>query len=482
MPTIEVVGPEAAGVVLEVVRAAFADRPPLDPPTDALAETEESIAARLAAGCRPGRPRRRRRRRAPCCSTPSRTAGPCTCAGSGSRRRPAAGGSRSALVRAGLHAAAELGDGRAERAVVFAREELPHTVRFWRQQGFAETGRRPPYVELARALPRRYAVPTADDMRDLATRVAGLLRAGDVLVLSGDLGAGKTTFTQGLGAALQVRGDVTSPTFVISRVHPSLVGGPDLVHVDAYRLGGAAELDDLDLDTDLDRAITVVEWGEGLAEDLADSPLEIRILRTIGDDADDDDRPAHGRDRPARPPLAGRRAPLVDGRRTTAIGSGGTFRSLGILLIDARTIDVKVICSGRMRAAGDLGTLWRGCASCTHVVFWFSSSVWARSSRPHRPRLTRRRPTAVVEVKLRRAQEWTSSLSSPAGPARTRGLRIMRRTDVGSERVAVDRADSRVGSRRASSAPRNDGRPRGLGSSESDAQHRSAGSGRRSHR
>ena len=137
-------------------------------------------------------------------------------------------------------------------------------------------------------------MPTADDMRDLATRVAGLLTAGDVLVLSGDLGAGKTTFTQGLGAALQVRGDVTSPTFVISRVHPSLVGGPDLVHVDAYRLGGAAELDDLDLDTDLDRAVTVVEWGEGLAEDLADSPLEIRILRTIGDATPDRTDPTRG--------------------------------------------------------------------------------------------------------------------------------------------------------------------------------------------
>jgi tRNA threonylcarbamoyladenosine biosynthesis protein TsaE len=196
-----------------------------------------------------------------------------------------------ALVRAGLHAATELGDGRAERAVVIAREELPHTVRFWRQQGFAETSRRSPYVELSRALPRRFTVPTADDMRDLATRVAGLLTAGDVLVLSGDLGAGKTTFTQGLGAALQVRGDVTSPTFVISRVHPSLVGGPDLVHVDAYRLGGAAELDDLDLDTDLDRAVTVVEWGEGLAEDLADSPLEVRITRSAGDEVAEDHDP-----------------------------------------------------------------------------------------------------------------------------------------------------------------------------------------------
>ncbi|WP_246383845.1 tRNA (adenosine(37)-N6)-threonylcarbamoyltransferase complex ATPase subunit type 1 TsaE, partial [Nocardioides stalactiti] len=130
-------------------------------------------------------------------------------------------------------------------------------------------------------------VPTPADMRALATRVAGVLEAGDVLVLSGDLGAGKTTFTQGLGAALQVRGDVTSPTFVIARVHPSLVDGPDLVHVDAYRLGGAAELDDLDLDTDLDRAVTVVEWGEGLAEDLAESPLEIRITRAVGEESAD---------------------------------------------------------------------------------------------------------------------------------------------------------------------------------------------------
>ena len=93
-----------------------------------------------------------------------------------------------------------------------------------------------------------------------------------MLVLSGELGAGKTTFTQGLGAGLKVRGDITSPTFVISRVHPSLAGGPALVHVDAYRLGGIAELDDLDLDASLDDAVTVVEWGQGLAEALAAGP------------------------------------------------------------------------------------------------------------------------------------------------------------------------------------------------------------------
>ena len=124
---------------------------------------------------------------------------------------------------------------------------------------------------------------TADEMRELATRLAALLRAGDLLVLSGDLGAGKTTFTQGLGAALQVRGDVTSPTFVISRVHPSLVDGPALVHVDAYRLHGALELDDLDLDASLEDAVTVVEWGTGVAEDLTDDRLEVEILRDHGD-------------------------------------------------------------------------------------------------------------------------------------------------------------------------------------------------------
>jgi len=128
---------------------------------------------------------------------------------------------------------------------------------------------------------------TAEQTRALATRLAGVLRAGDLLVLSGDLGAGKTTFTQGLGAALQVRGDVTSPTFVISRVHPSLVGGPALVHVDAYRLHGALELDDLDLDASLDEAVTVVEWGTGVAEDLADDRLEVEILRAHGDTDDE---------------------------------------------------------------------------------------------------------------------------------------------------------------------------------------------------
>ncbi len=284
------VGPEAAPTVAAIVRAAFTDRPPLDPPTDALSETDESIAALLtpAGGL--------------VAEIDGRPVGTVVLDPHAEhravylRRFGVLGAARGrgvaqALVDAALRAAGELGVG--DRAVVLAREELPGPLRFWRMQGFTETGRRAPYVELARALPTVVDVPTPDAMRAVAADVARVVRAGDVLVLSGDLGAGKTTFTQGFGAALGVRGDITSPTFVIARVHPPTGTGPALVHVDAYRLGGTAELDDLDLDTSLDEAVTVVEWGEGLAEALAESPLEIRITRSAGgtDAVDDLDAP-----------------------------------------------------------------------------------------------------------------------------------------------------------------------------------------------
>jgi tRNA threonylcarbamoyladenosine biosynthesis protein TsaE len=131
-------------------------------------------------------------------------------------------------------------------------------------------------------------VATPGDMRELGRRVAALLRAGDLVVVGGELGAGKTTFTQGVAEGLGVRGPVTSPTFVIARVHPSLVGGPPLVHVDAYRLSGLAEVDDLDLDAALDESVTLVEWGEGLVEGLAADRLEVRLRRPHGREADDD--------------------------------------------------------------------------------------------------------------------------------------------------------------------------------------------------
>lgn len=120
-------------------------------------------------------------------------------------------------------------------------------------------------------------MPGAAAMRALGARLAGLLRPGDLVVLTGPLGAGKTTLVQGIGAGLRVRGPITSPTFVIARVHPSECGGPDLVHADTYRIGSRIEVDDLDLDADIDHSVTVVEWGEGLVEDLAAGHLSITI-------------------------------------------------------------------------------------------------------------------------------------------------------------------------------------------------------------
>nr|WP_255376133.1 tRNA (adenosine(37)-N6)-threonylcarbamoyltransferase complex ATPase subunit type 1 TsaE [Demequina sp. NBRC 110056] len=136
---------------------------------------------------------------------------------------------------------------------------------------------------------RTVTVADEETMRRLGSAViAPALRAGDLVILTGDLGAGKTTLTQGLGAALGVRGDVASPTFIIARTHPSLGDGPDLVHVDAYRLGSLAELDDLDLDTSLDDAVTVVEWGDAAAT-LSEDRLHLTILRERGGEVDMDD-------------------------------------------------------------------------------------------------------------------------------------------------------------------------------------------------
>ena len=140
-------------------------------------------------------------------------------------------------------------------------------------------------------------VPDAEAMEALGARLARVLRAGDVVLLNGELGAGKTTLTRGLGEALGARGAVTSPTFVLARTHPTVSGVP-LVHVDAYRLGSAAEVDDLDLD--LDGSITVVEWGAGKLDGAVDAWLELDIVRPVGGDPEADDAPrrvtlrAHG--------------------------------------------------------------------------------------------------------------------------------------------------------------------------------------------
>lgn len=129
-------------------------------------------------------------------------------------------------------------------------------------------------------------IETAEQMEALGARLASVLRAGDLVLLVGELGAGKTTFTRGLGAALGVRGTVTSPTFVLARTHPR-ASGPALVHVDAYRLGSALELDDLDID--FASSIVVVEWGDGLLDGVTDSWLRLEIDRARGGGAADDE-------------------------------------------------------------------------------------------------------------------------------------------------------------------------------------------------
>ena len=123
-------------------------------------------------------------------------------------------------------------------------------------------------------------VPTAASMHALGRRLATLLQPGDLVLAIGELGAGKTALTQGIGAGLDVVGAVISPTFVLSRVHRSRTGGPALVHVDAYRLADLAEVEDLDLDASLADSVTVVEWGAGKAEQLSDARLDVVIERS----------------------------------------------------------------------------------------------------------------------------------------------------------------------------------------------------------
>lgn len=137
---------------------------------------------------------------------------------------------------------------------------------------------------------------TVEDTRDFGHRLAGVLRAGDLVLLTGPLGAGKTALVQGIGAGLGVQGPITSPTFVIARLHR---GPIPLVHADAYRLGDRpdprAEIDDLDLDASADDAVTVIEWGAGMVEQLNDEYLQIRIDRLDDDTRVVDLRP-HGGD------------------------------------------------------------------------------------------------------------------------------------------------------------------------------------------
>lgn len=162
-------------------------------------------------------------------------------------------------------------------------------------------------------------VPTPEAMGELGARLAAVLRAGDLVALNGELGAGKTTLTRGLGEALGVRGAVTSPTFVLARTHPRS-SGPDaapLVHVDAYRLGSAAELDDIDID--FDGSIVVVEWAAGMLDGVTDSWLELQIERPRGGAAAAVDGAVDGADDGVEP------------RTVTVTGYGPRWRDLSFL-------------------------------------------------------------------------------------------------------------------------------------------------------
>ena len=276
--TIETVDGSRAEDVFNVVHKAFSNRPALDPPATALDETVDSIREALdghggllvkydgsPVGALLFEPRGRLL---------------------GLRRvgvlAPVRGyGVAAQMASRAREIAQQLGFTGIE---LEARVELPATINFWRNLGYVEADRNGNRLTMLRMLPITEPLPTAEDTRSFGEHLAERLGPGDLVILTGDLGAGKTTLTQGIGEGLGVRGPITSPTFVIARVHPSLSSGPALVHVDAYRLGGTAELDDLDLDADIDEAVTVVEWGEGLAESLSGDRLELSLNRTDNDE------------------------------------------------------------------------------------------------------------------------------------------------------------------------------------------------------
>lgn len=308
----------------DVIHAAFSARPILDPPSTAVQETAETVANAVHAGGavyatvadRPAGVILMRAENADLVSLHRVSVSP-------EFQRH---GVASAMVAAVQDYAAERGFTEVE---LFAREELGDLVDFWRHRGYSVRRPAPYGMILGARLPVALRVPTAAAMRALGEQLAELLRAADLVILSGELGAGKTTLTQGVGTALGAEGAVISPTFVLSRVHPTPAGRPDLVHVDAYRLTSAAELDDLDLDAQVTTAVTVVEWGEGLAEGLAADRLEIDIR-----DAGRVDHGDHADPNPAGPVGAAEPADLAgatDRERTVLVrGVGERWRSVDL--------------------------------------------------------------------------------------------------------------------------------------------------------
>lgn len=269
-----------AQVISKVILDAFGNRPKVIPPPPALNETPESVQTALARGF------------GVLALVDDEPAGVIIVSIDGTLAgihrvsvRPSFQrlGIASVMVTVVLEALALQS---VQSVELVARTEFPAVVSWWHRHGFNETARTGTSLTLARQLPVCVQTATAEDTQALGRRLAGLVRAGDVLIAAGDLGAGKTTLAQGLGAGLDVSGPVISPTFVLSRVHRPNGTGPALVHVDAYRLGTAAELDDLDLDASTQESVTLVEWGTGMAEGLSADRLEIDIRRSL-DPADE---------------------------------------------------------------------------------------------------------------------------------------------------------------------------------------------------
>ena len=276
--------------MIEVISSAFGARPQVDPPSDADQETPETLAAKL------------RRGGGIFAQVEGRPAGVIVvlpdpgAAGTARFSRVSVRpdlqrhGIASAMVAAAEELAAIRGF---ERVELLARREFPEFVAFWQHRGFVVDRRVDQSVILAKTLPLAIKVPTSEAMVRLGERLAKLLERGDVVLATGDLGAGKTTLTQGIGRGLGSEGPIISPTFVLSRIHPSRIGRPTLMHVDAYRLATASELDDLDLDAAVADSITVVEWGQGIADGLSDARLDIDIWTSEADSmatSDDSER------------------------------------------------------------------------------------------------------------------------------------------------------------------------------------------------
>ena len=267
-----------AAAMFEVIRTAFAARRPVDPPAAALRDTVADVEDAIRGG------------HGICLELDGELIACLLISVAGdvaTFRRvsvlPEHSGSGHAhqLIEGAASVASDLGCRSVE---LLTRREFPELLAWWQRHGFRVAREAQDGYVLARPLPILVDVPTADDMHRLGLRIAALLRKGDVIIATGDLGAGKTTLAQGIGEGLHVNGHVTSPTFIISRFHEATADGPSFVHVDAYRLGDGAELADIDLDESLAESVTMVEWGEGMAEWLSDDRLEITSERGEGDD------------------------------------------------------------------------------------------------------------------------------------------------------------------------------------------------------